>query len=211
MDKMDTIIETPENEAAQTPEGVAEQNAELIEVTESKSSARCYFERVLTMADADATTDQPTATTENADLYSVTPPRYTESIAEGETAVEASASQDDKPSVPEQPTSHDSLDLASPRALSDHADPPRPTTPLHVLQERARGNTPLAPTGPAPKLTHYLTDPATTVSLIGVRTCSILRDRPAIWLVKNKTMALSPLAAAVLTKEGLINPRQLEL
>jgi hypothetical protein len=163
------------------------------------------------MAEADATTKQPAETPDNADLYSVTPPRYTESIAEGETRVEASASQDQKPSAPEQPSPHGSLDLASPRALSDYADPPRPTTPLHVLQERARGNAPLAPTGPAPKLAHYLTDPATTVSLIGTRTCSILRDRPAIWLVKNKTMALSPLAAAVLTKEGLVNPRQLEL
>jgi hypothetical protein len=163
------------------------------------------------VAEADTSTDQPVDTPENADLYSVTPPRYTESIAEGETRVEASASQGHKPPAHEQPTPHDSLDLASPRALSDHADPPRPTTPLHVLQERARGNVPLAPTGPAPTLTHYLTDPATTVSLIGARTCSILRDRPAIWLVKNKTMALSPLAAAVLTKEGLVNPRQLEL
>jgi hypothetical protein len=163
------------------------------------------------MEDVDAASTQPTETQDNTDLYAVTPPRYTPSIVEGETRVDASPSQADKPTVPDQTPSHHSLDLTSPRALSDHADPVRPVTPLHVLQERARGNAPLAPTGPAPKLTHYLTEPATTLSLIGARTCSILRDRPAIWLVKNKTMALSPLAAAVLTKEGLVNPRQLEL
>jgi hypothetical protein len=33
---MNTIIETPEDKTAQIPQGVAEQNAPLIEITESK-------------------------------------------------------------------------------------------------------------------------------------------------------------------------------
>lgn len=101
---------------------------------------------------------------------------------------------------------------ASPREMSFHTEtPPRPSTPLHVLQERARGNIPLVPTGPTPALTHYYTDAVSTSALIGVRECSILRDRPAIWLVKNKTTALSPLAASVLVKEGFVDPRHLQL
>jgi hypothetical protein len=58
---------------------------------------------------------------------------------------------------------------------------------------------------------HYLTEPLTTANLAGVRECSILRDRPAVWLVKRKSMALSPLAAAVLTQEGLIGVKDLQL
>jgi hypothetical protein len=147
----------------------------------------------------------------NHDLYIVTPPAYTQSIAEGEQTVDAEAVQEEKSQLPQRPSSRDSLALTSPRAVSEHSDPPRPATPLHVLQERARGNIPLAPTGPTPVLSHYLTEPAATVSLIGARSCSILHDRPAIWLVKKKKMALSPLAAAVLTKEGLIGAKDLEL
>jgi hypothetical protein len=147
----------------------------------------------------------------NHDLYIVTPPAYTQSIAEGEQTVNAEAVQEEKPQLHQRPFDRESLALTSPRAVSEHSDPPRPTTPLHVLQERARGNIPLAPTGPAPVLSHYLTEPAATFSLIGARSCSILHDRPAIWLVKKQKMALSPLAAVVLTKEGLIGAKDLEL
>ncbi|KAH7385503.1 hypothetical protein DE146DRAFT_759733 [Phaeosphaeria sp. MPI-PUGE-AT-0046c] len=150
--------------------------------------------------------------TQNADLYTITPPRYTQSLAEGETTVAAEAAEENKDSA-SAPEHNEQGPLAhiSPRVLSDHTETPRPSTPLHVLQERARGNLPLAPTGPTPALTHYYTETVCTAALIGVRECSILRDRPAIWLVKNKTTALSPLAASVLVKEGLIDPRHLQL
>lgn len=147
----------------------------------------------------------------NADLYSVTPPTYTQSISEGERTVTAEQMKDDKPQVTNQPAQPEPVGFVSPRALSEHSDPPRPTTPLQVLQERARGNAPLVPTGHAPTLTHYFTATASTVSLIGARMCDILRDRPAIWLVRNSSVALSPFAAAVLVKEGLVDPRHLEL
>lgn len=149
---------------------------------------------------------------ENADLYTLTPPKYTQSLAEGERTVTAEAVEDNKDSV--SASEHNEqvpLTHASPREMSDHTETPRPSTPLHVLQERARGNIPLAPTGPTPALTHYYTETASTSALIGVRECSILRDRPAIWLVKNKATALSPLAASVLVKEGFVDPRHLQL
>jgi hypothetical protein len=147
----------------------------------------------------------------NADLYNNSPPTYAESTLEGERTVDTGALPETKSQTSEQHAEREPFAPTSPRAMSEYSDPPRPVTPLHVLQERARGNVPLAPTGPAPTLTHYLTEPANTVALIGARQCSILHDRPAIWLVKNQKMALSPLAAAVLTKEGLVNPRHLEL
>ncbi|KAH7562778.1 hypothetical protein BM1_02298 [Bipolaris maydis] len=45
----------------------------------------------------------------------------------------------------------------------------------------------------------------------GVRSCSILHDRPAAWLAKKKNIPLSSLAAAVLTKEGLLEAKELQL
>lgn len=170
-------------------------NATLIEVAENENVAPTQTENI-----------------ENADLYTVTPPRYTQSLAEGEQTVAAEAVEDNKNAASalanngQAPLTHE-----SPRVMSDHTETPRPSTPLHVLQERARGNIPLAPTGPTPALTHYYTETVSTSALIGVRECSILRDRPAIWLVKNKTTALSPLAASVLVKEGFVDPRHLQL
>jgi hypothetical protein len=52
---------------------------------------------------------------------------------------------------------------------------------------------------------------ARNVTLVGARPCSILLNQTATWLVKRKKMALSSLAAAVLVREGLIEPQQLEL
>lgn len=60
-------------------------------------------------------------------------------------------------------------------------------------------------------MSHYLTEPYTEAALVGIRPCSILYDRPAIWLVKRKKIALCALVAAVLIKEGLIIPKDLEL
>jgi hypothetical protein len=42
---MNTIIETPEDKTAQIPQGVAEQNAQLIEVTESNYCPRQAFHK----------------------------------------------------------------------------------------------------------------------------------------------------------------------
>jgi hypothetical protein len=161
---------------------------------------------------AEASSTEVDEATDNADLYSVTPPTYTQSISEGERTVTTEQLKGDKPQDANQSAQPEPIGFVSPRALSEHSDPPpRPSTPLHVLQERARGNAPLVPTGQAPTLTHYFTETASTVSLIGARMCDILRDRPAIWLVRNNSVALSPLAATVLVKEGLVDSRHLEL
>jgi hypothetical protein len=148
--------------------------------------------------------DADAETTSNTDLYIVTPPAYTQSIAEGERKVDAGTLQEDKSYTPQHIVQRDPLEHASPRAMSDNQSDARPTTPLHVLQERARERTgELAPTGPTPALSHHLTHPAVVLSLIGARACSILPDRPAIWLVRKKKMALSPLAAAVLVQYSM--------
>jgi hypothetical protein len=148
----------------------------------------------------------------NADLYQLTPPTYTQSIADGETAVDATAAREEKsPQVPVGSPERALLAQTSPRALSEHTVD-RPTTPLHILQNNAReGTAVLVPTGPTPAFGHYLTEPTTTASLVGARACSIFHDRPAIWLVRNRKMALSPLAATVLVKEGLVRAKDLEL
>ncbi|KAF2821019.1 hypothetical protein CC86DRAFT_303644 [Ophiobolus disseminans] len=151
-------------------------------------------------------------TQSNADLYTLTPPAYTQSLNANERTIDAEAIQEEKSThVLERSPERDVLAQNSPRPTSERSTA-RPETPLHVLQDRARENTaPIMPSGSPPVLGHYLTEPATTAALVGVRACSILQDRPAIWLVKNKKMALSPLAAAVLTKEGILNPKNLEL
>ncbi|XP_014558170.1 hypothetical protein COCVIDRAFT_25282 [Bipolaris victoriae FI3] len=59
---------------------------------------------------------------------------------------------------------------------------------------------------------HHLADPVVAENHAGVCSCSILHDRPAVWLVKKKkNIALSSLAAAILTKEGLLEAKELQL
>lgn len=48
-------------------------------------------------------------------------------------------------------------------------------------------------------------------ALASIKRCSILPHRPAVWLVKRRELALSPLAATVLVKEGIILTKDLEL
>jgi hypothetical protein len=61
---------------------------------------------------------------------------------------------------------------------------------------------------PATRITTSSTE---DTDLLSVRRCSILPNRPAAWLVKRRNLALSQLAAAVLTKKGLIKFKDLEL
>lgn len=161
--------------------------------------------------DADAAPIRDADLESNADLYVLTPPVYTQSVAEGEETVDAEAVRQEKPQAYERSPERPASGQTPLRSRSEHTIE-RPETPLQVLQHQARENTaPLAPTGSAPVLGHYLNEPMSTANLVGARACSILHDRPAIWLVKKKKMALSPLAAAVLTKEGLLGAKDLEL
>jgi hypothetical protein len=142
-------------------------------------------------------------TDSDADLYVVTPPTYTQSIADGEVAVDAEVTRDEKPRVPEQSVQGDALVHTSPRPTSEHL----------ILQPDARysGMAQQAPPYDTTPASAYLTEPVVTAALVGTRACSIFSDQPAIWLVKRHKTALSLLAAVVLMKEGLVNMKDLEL
>ncbi len=143
---------------------------------------------------------------------------YSPLVADNELTVDAEASQEEK-----QETSGRLLgDTASPLDSSQQYAPLTTEVPVRTgqqVQKPERAHPPdtsspaahFATPTMAPALGHYLTEPVATANLVGVRTCSILHDRPAIWLVRRTTMALSPLAAAVLTKEEIIRPKDLKL
>jgi hypothetical protein len=57
----------------------------------------------------------------------------------------------------------------------------------------------------------YFTELTNNAAAVHTKRCSILKERPATWLIKGKSMALCPLAATVLMKEGLLKSKQLEL
>ncbi|PSN70832.1 hypothetical protein BS50DRAFT_268455 [Corynespora cassiicola Philippines] len=57
----------------------------------------------------------------------------------------------------------------------------------------------------------YLSETEMKAALAHVRRCTVLPSRPATWLVKRKNTALSPLAATVLIREGLLMDEDLEL
>ncbi|KAH7359828.1 hypothetical protein BKA66DRAFT_515011 [Pyrenochaeta sp. MPI-SDFR-AT-0127] len=152
----------------------------------------------------------------NADLYALTPPAYTQSIAEGEISVDAEATRDGKTEANERsleqnapshyPLQRDISNASSSREVAQPADPR-----VKVEEQVIPPLIPSTPSITAPILGHFLTEPVTVANLVGVRACSVLPDRPAIWLVKRKKSALSPFAAAVLIKEGLLRTKDLEL
>lgn len=113
----------------------------------------------------------------------------------------------------------------SPLALTSTSPRPASEPSIHQEPQQHHPNTqnePQAPayeqtaaiperSTPAPALGYYLAEPLTTAALVGTRACSILPDRPALWLVRKKKAALSALAATILLKEGLIAPKDLAL
>lgn len=146
---------------------------------------------------------EPTA--ENADLYTMDLPEYTQQVAAGEISVDAESIQNEKPRNQDQSPAYDPLLRPEPRSFQEEheydiqQDVSDQENPSHT-----RSMNP-------PALTHDFTEANPAASLASVRACSILRDRPAVWLVKRKSLALSPLAAAVLTKEGLLQSKELHL
>ena len=143
-------------------------------------------------------------------------PEYTHLATSGEISVDAEATRNEKTRVSDQSPAYDAgpdqpLQLQiSDRQSEEHSLPGE--YEYHIQQDiTGQGNRSEIRTINAPALTHHLTEPVATASLTSVRACSILNDRPAVWLVKRKSMALSPLAAAVLTKEGLVQAKDLQL
>ncbi|KAI4927164.1 uncharacterized protein J4E92_006329 [Alternaria infectoria] len=132
-------------------------------------------------------------------------PEYTQQVAGGEISVDAESTQNEKQRSQDQSPAYDPLASPEPWSLQEEHE--------HDIQQDVsdQENPRHTRSSNLPGLTHDLTEGDTTDSLASVRACSILHDRPAVWLVKRKSMALSPLAAAVLTKEGLLQPKELHL
>jgi hypothetical protein len=153
---------------------------------------------------------------ENADLYTMDLPEYSQQVTSGELSVDAEATRGKKPRVQAQSSAYGPL--PSPAPLPQDTDSRGEEQSLggeyqyHIQQGvNDQGETSTTPSTNPPILTYYLAEPVATASLASVRACSILGDRPAVWLVKRKSLALSPLAAAVLTKEGLVQAKELQL
>jgi len=146
---------------------------------------------------------EPTA--ENADLYTMDLPEYTQQVAGGEISVDAESTQNEKQRNQDHSPAYDPLPSSEPRSLREEHE-------HDIQQDVSEQENPSHTRSPnPPTLTHNFTEADATACLASVRACSILHDRPAVWLVKRKSLALSPLAAAVLTKEGLLQPKDLHL
>ena len=144
-------------------------------------------------------------TTENADLYTMDLPEYTQQVAGGEISVNAESTQNEKPRSQDQSPAYDPIPSPEARSLQEEYE-------YDIRQDASDQENPShTRSSSPPALTHDFTEADATASLASIRACSILHDRPAVWLVKRKSLALSPLAAAVLTKEGLLQPKDLHL
>ena len=134
----------------------------------------------------------------NTDLYddSAPPPTYTLSASETETALEAETYVPEKSQL-----------FSDSSTTASYCDTP----------ETTRASTPVpGPSAPAPSYSAELpsghfTQLTDDVELSYVRRCTVLSDRPAVWLVRRKNFALSALAATVLLKEKLVKSKDLVL
>ncbi|KAF2193276.1 glycosyltransferase family 1 protein [Zopfia rhizophila CBS 207.26] len=156
-------------------------------------------------------------TMSNADLYCITPPAYAMSAGDNEVSIEVQDVQDEKAGPPQTPpptrdantqdpisTSADEPITPTPR----HPDLPPPALPIFIHVDEPNAPASRYPDHPPPI---YISAAAINAAAIHVKRCSILPNRPAAWLVKRKNLALSALVAAVLTKEGIIRQKDLEL
>lgn len=139
--------------------------------------------------------------TSNADLYNtMTPPAYTLSVASSEVAIEATAYEQEKLHLHNDDTPPYRNNPESPRAIQADSHPV-----LHI----ASGTE--APDRATSDSSGHFTAITSDAALAHLRKCSVLPDRPAVWLVKRKNYALSNLAAAILVKEGLLRTKDLVL
>lgn len=146
----------------------------------------------------------------NADLYAAGLPVYTQRVSDDEVSIDAESIREDKPLATEGKYSSSVPVNDGRRGL--HPTPGLPGRTTSREWEHSEQTSPTrVPSAMGSATGHYLTEPVTKAALVGVRPCSILLDRPAIWLVKGRKTALSPFAAAVLVEEGLIMPQNLEL
>jgi len=171
----------------------------------------------------------PTPTQSHSDLYISELPSYTHTASNSERSLDAQAVRTSKTAAsPECLPSYeaystqllsehpalskagflrngDSIQLQQSGVVSVHNGP----VPMQADKPLSGGSTPAG----GPMHTRLLTESntATHAELAGIRTCSMLHNRPAVWLVRRKKTALSALAGAVLTKEGLLEAKDLQL
>ena len=175
------------------------------------------------------TTMSPTPTQFHSDLYTSDLPSYTQTASIGERSIDAQAVRISKATAsPEclppykaystqlSPKHHvlskagsvrssDAKQLQQSGAISVHNGP----VPIRADKLFLAGSTPAG--GPMHTRSLIETNTATHADLTSIRRCSLLQNRPAVWFVRRKNTALSALAGAVLTKDGLLEAKDLQL
>jgi hypothetical protein len=127
-------------------------------------------------------------------------PMYTLSAAEDESTLDAEQYRPEKsPARDQSHTAEASLDQKPSQS------------PAHDQIQAGPSHSDDAPPEFTDLPPDYFTELTNNAAAVHTKRCSILKERPATWLIKGKSMALCPLAATVLTKEGLIKSKHLEL
>jgi hypothetical protein len=152
-------------------------------------------------------------TVSNADLYCMTPPAYAQSAADNEISVDAEAVQSEKAGMSGlvQTPSHQSH---AERNISTPDQPSRQPPSIHPSEATLELPSPMAESPSSGSIPNelppvYFQQLTQDAAIASVRRCSILPNRPAVWMVKRRDIALSPLAAAVLLKEGIVRSKDL--
>ncbi|KAF2451079.1 hypothetical protein P171DRAFT_427302 [Karstenula rhodostoma CBS 690.94] len=168
--------------------------APSVRLVEEGSSIRLLEEGNLTVERHNDASSAREEVQSNTDLYA--PPAYTVISTSGEESLDAEAFVPEKTPLLERPQSADRNDRPSPSYAPESSGsrderPPSRGSPQAV---------------PARKPIDWTRDNANAIR------CSVLNDRPATWTVKTKKgMALCPLAAAVLLRDGILGPKHLQL
>lgn len=142
--------------------------------------------------DASVQTDQSSLVRVEVECHHdlcATPPAYTPARTDGEETLDAEEFQPEKTGYT----------VATPTTQTA-------SSPPHASSSNQRQTLP--PSDLPPNYYDELTKDAANVH---IKRCTLLPDRPATWLVKREGMALCPLAAAVLIKEGLVRQKDLQL
>lgn len=155
-------------------------------------------------------------TMSNADLYSMTPPAYAQSAADNEVSVDAEAIRDEKVGIAgasHNPSNTSPADGEQSRAVPGTIQAPNLELEREVSYASASTTAPSLENRPIPNELPpvYLSVQQRETAMASAKKCAILPSRPAIWLVKKKEFALSPLAATILVKEGIVRDKDLEL
>ncbi|KAF2736729.1 hypothetical protein EJ04DRAFT_510838 [Polyplosphaeria fusca] len=221
-------IQTEEDFEAQIAQALADSQAYAQRIQDqAEQEDEAALQRALAQSAAEHRDEQPddidassflqVETGSNADLYCLTPPAYAMSAAEGEVSLDAEAAVNEKTDIPGPSNSRD-LDAQSHRShLSVVTLPAEVREQVSITvatpddQPRLMQQHPASSPIPSDLPPVYFQPLVVDAAHANVKACSVMRNRPAVWSVKRKNISLSPLAATVLIKEGLVRPRDLDL